>query len=318
MVVRDELRRLVGALGNPNLTATEEVIKKALNVYEKLARLVHESGELQWQQWPVELGEDLRVLCYGRLMVQPSYPKEIAYLLSPGLWGWHYAWVQELFRFCDEGSRDISSMNVLTGFNVVNDVLFTIGSNNDLSELRNVWNISNAVKPHAVKRPRNLDEVFGCLLYATNYPQEENKYYVNDPVLLEKIFEGATEIRLPYQRTVGGAAGNTAFILNGLGIDVDLWAPFFSNGLNWGELQGVGYLNLLRSWQTQTLPPLDPDLLPIKETIGFQFVPGQGRQGSRPSRVLFIGADPRSSVKKPWQKVQLIYNRRREDYQPPE
>ena len=303
----------------------EVLLNDALSLYSQLKDLVQQSFDLQWKthwpsQWPVDLSE----LCRARMLVDWRVPDIDMPTVTSAVRGWHLQLHQVLAPLCeggeDETSRDI---RVLVGFNFVNDLLFAVASADDLDRLAQAWGIQpNSVNLAAVRRPQNLAQVYSCLLYAAQHPDAENKFYIDDPQLLGRILQGAINANLPQQRTLGGAAGNTAFVLSNLGIEVDICCPYLSSKLNWANLGNAMYVGFAN--QPRALPIAPQAGLPVKTTLGFQLIPwggpipGHAIQVNRPSRVLFIGSDASSPQPKQWNQVVVVYGEQPVPYPAPQ
>ena len=330
MSLRNQLCAVLEALESANLSDTERLLNAALQHYSQVKAWVLENLSAQWDvQWPPYLPSDLSDLCRDRLVVNLPDPDVSEGEVGGALWQWHHELFRLLEPFCRDTETPSTQKKALCGFNFVNDVLFPLANPGDLNRLIQAWG-TQVQRPQAIKSPGTLGEALACLLYAAQHPDAENKFYIRNPGLLKDILAGAgpNGANLPSVRSLGGAAGNSAYVLSNLGIEVDVCCLYHSDVLEWDQL-GDGnawYLDFNANPPSQRPVQQAQADLPAKETVGFQFIPsppwtwqaGQNTiQVRQPSRALFVGSDPSSPQNKRWNQVVVRYNGQRAQYPPP-
>lgn len=230
------------------------------------------------------------------------------HVLNGVITDWHEAFDRALGDG-PEGYRFFQKKVALCGFNVVNDLVYYISSEEDLENLSQKWNAQSG-KTCNNNKPQDLHQVLSCLIDAINNPGQEDKFRVGDFTLLEQILEGAQAAELPSNRFLGGAAGNTAYVLGHLAMGVDIHCPYHADDLKWEELnESVRYLQFPPQNHCQRIPPDRKRMpLPYKTTIGFQISPGWQHtkldaKAKQPSRALFIGKP--LALARAWDKIEI-------------
>ena len=288
------------------ITKCPETLWEALNYYKYMGQQVLESARGLWNVgWHEDLPYDLGELWqkWYSPAVDPLTIEDPLLTSIVGLWHEHLS--HSIGDFCEEDAP----RKVLCGFNVVNDLIFYLGSEDKFQALWEKW--GSPAPGRSSKEPKNLSEVLTCLIEILSDPAKQGKFRVN-PDTLGDILQGAQQAGLEDDRFVGGAAANNAYVLGHMGVEVHLHCPYHSNRLNWGEMAStVHYVELDgNGYNLSTINPGQPDL-PTRTTVGFQSLPGWqmdqlGIQVKEPGRSLFIGGDPASSPR-PWNSVRVFW-----------
>ena len=255
--------------------------------------------------WPRNLPAGLRELVNG--WDAPIFkPLEIqnAYLTTM-VAQWHLALYDVLDNFCSNANNS----KVLCGFNVVNDILFSLGQSHDLADL---WGACGRCSPGLpIREPANLSDALACLVDIINNPSKDGKFYP-DSATLEQIRNGANSARLTSNSHLGGAAGNMAYILGHMGAGVHLHCPYHSDQLEWKELNtSVHCLEFEQTPDPKVKGSSSRPNLPYKTTAGFQAIPRWSFPqlkvtASEAGRTLFIGRNPTLSPR-PWNDVKVLW-----------
>jgi hypothetical protein len=204
-------------------------------------------------------------------------------------------WHRKLFGVLGNFCQTETPRKVLCAFNVVDDQIFYLTSATDFERF---WNaLGRPVPGRPQREPDNVNDALACLIEIINDPSKHGKFYPSAAVL-DHFYTAAQNARLYSDRFLGGAAGNMAYILSQMGVEVHIYCPYHSNELRWNELApSARYLEFAPNHYRPI--PADPGIrnLPHKRTIGFQTVPGWSFallniQAIQPGRALFIGRYP--------------------------
>lgn len=281
-----------------------DALLTALECYDTLM-LNMQHAESSWEApWltrlPPDLLEVLRAWSFPSLKPSPSGADAMRVASA-----WHPHLERALEMFCE---ADAPNRKVLAGFNLVNDVIFSLGTEAQFERLWNSW------------QGAKLDDMLTCLAESINDPARHGKFRPSSGEL-DRIWEGADDAQLRKDQFVGGAPANMAYVLGHMGIEVHMHCPYPDAELEWQELAAsVSYLPFEgnKHQPPRPLKRLSPNpalpFLPLKTTVGIAWFPGSGwrfqRSGftvhaRRPGRALFIGKYPRSHQDRAWKRVKV-------------
>jgi len=292
-------QQLCGLKGYLDPSGCARSLERIVEHYNRVGRQVLNNARNTWSiSWPRDLPIDVAELFQGWYL--PDFKSlEIDNMpltnvcLTSLVAQWHLKLFTVLDRFCQEETR----RRVLSGFNVVNDLLFYL--TND-TEFQRFWNALGNPAPGRCppdRNPQNVNDALACLIDTINDPSKQGKFYP-DPATLNTILNAAQQAGLSQDRFLGGAAGNMAYVLSQMGVEVHIHCPYHSGQLRWNELDpSARYLEFNHNrYQSIPADPGDPNL-PCKITVGFQSAPGWSFsqlniQATQPGRALFIGRHP--------------------------
>jgi len=218
---------------------------------------------------------------------------------------WHRKLFSVLDNFCQTGTP----RKVLCAFNVVDDLIFYFTSDRDFQRFWEALGRPNPGRPQ--REPDNVNDALASLIEIIKDPSKHGKFYPSAAVL-EHFYVAAQNAKLYSDRFLGGAAGNMAYILSQMGVEVHIHCPYHSDQLKWDELDpSARYLGVVPN-QYQLIPasPGTPNL-PHKRTVGFQTVPcwsfpPLNIQVTQPGRALFIGRYPTlDPQQRTWQNAEV-------------
>ncbi len=218
-------------------------------------------------------------------------------------------WHRKLFDTLDSFCRAEIPRKVLCGFNVVDDLIFYLTSDRDFQGL---WAALGKPSPGMPQRePQSPSDALASLIKNINTPSKAGKFYP-DSATLDQIYNAAAQAGLHSERFLGGAAGNMAYVLSQMGMEVHIHCPYHSDQLRWDELAPTArYVEFNRNqYQLISASPGQPNL-PHKTTVGFDTVPDWSfpqlnTQATQPGRALFIGRHPTLNPQyRNWNDVQV-------------
>lgn len=277
-----------------------EDLLTALSCYDTLL-LNMRNTESSWEApWLIRLPPDLLEILRGWSFpsLKPPLSDSDALMVAAA---WHPHLEKALEAFCEVNAQ---RRKVLAGFNLVNDIIFSLSKEDELEHLWDAWSSAN------------LDDMLACLANSINNPSKHGKFRPSSDEL-DQILAKTDAVQLDKDQFVGGAPANMAYVLGHMGIQVHLHCPYPSEELEWKELaSSVQYLSFHRNnpqWGLFKSP--NPNLpLPFKTTVGIAWFPGSGWtlqkpgfivHARHPGRALFIGKYPRSHQNRPWQRVKV-------------
>jgi len=218
-------------------------------------------------------------------------------------------WHRKLFSILDNFCQTGTPRKVLCAFNVVDDLIFYFTSERDFELF---WDALGRPDPgRPCREPNNVSDALASLIEIINDPSKHGKLYPSAAVL-EQFYAAAQKAGLYSDRFLGGAAGNMAYILSQMGVEVHIHCPYHSDQLRWDELDpSARYLEFAPN-QYRLIPanPGTPNL-PHKRTVGFQTVPDWSFptlhvQVAQPGRALFIGRYPTlNPQQRTWQNTEV-------------
>jgi len=204
-------------------------------------------------------------------------------------------WHRKLFNILDRFCQGEIHHKVLCGFNVVDDLIFYLTSARDFQAF---WAALGRPTPgNPQRKPHDVNDALACLISVINDPSKQGKFSP-DPATLAEIRRAAVQANLRSERFLGGAAGNMAYILSQMGMEVHIHCPYHSDQLRWGEMaSSARYLQFNHNQYQLIQTNPGTSNLPYKSTVGFQIVPGWtfshlNVQATQAGRVLFIGRYP--------------------------
>lgn len=220
-------------------------------------------------------------------------------------------WHRKLFNVLDSFCRAGIPRKVLCGFNMVDDLIFYVTSAKDFESL---WKELGNVSPGTRQRkPQNVNDALACLIDIINDPTKQGKVYP-DPATLSQINNAAVQAGLHSERFLGGAAGNMAYVLSQMGVEVHIHCPYRSDRLRWDELGPTAKYLQFDNAQYRLISAYPGALnSPHKITVGFQTIPGWSFpplnvSASQPGRSLFIGEHPVLNPQyRSWTNVQVLW-----------